>query len=384
MKMCAAGIRFSTLLFLSTSLFIFSSCQETEEPKIKVAFETVSATVEEGQEVTINIIMSKPARQDEYVTIGVTSSDAEFGNDYGIDNLLFLTQEFTILIPENTTTGSFTFTALVDFAEETDEQVDFIITETSDLQVGDQGYTTVTVVNVTNYAAGNRALMFDGVDDYVDLGNIYDDVALPVTVSMWVWLDPTSPSGIIPLFSSQDGKLEYSGFDVTTSTSSALAAAYGDGVGGNNAVYRRTKSALFSPVMGRWVNFTAVIRGATDMDMYFNGVDVGGSYSGSSDLPMNSNSPTETATIGYGYMNNIYYHFKGKMDELRIWNRALTQTEIQTVIFKKIDSGNSGLIGYWNFDEPAGTALIDQSSKKYNGVLKGNPTRVLSEVPVDN
>ncbi|HEY5916466.1 MAG TPA: LamG domain-containing protein [Chryseolinea sp.] len=228
----------------------------------------------------------------------------------------------------------------------------------------------------------NRAIIFDGVDDYVDLGNIYDNLALPVTISVWIWLDPDAAEGFIPIFDSQDGLPEYNGFNFLTSNISVIGVQYGDGVGENHKAYRRGKSASISPIMGRWVNFTAVLRGATEMQLYVDGVDVGGNYSGESNLPMQSNSPGEVAKIGYLFQNGSVVRFKGRMDELKIWNRTLNGEEIKRVIFKRLDETEPGLIGYWNFDEAAGTTLIDHSANHFDGALKGNPKRTLSEVPL--
>jgi len=228
----------------------------------------------------------------------------------------------------------------------------------------------------------NRAIYFDGIDDYVNLGDVYDDLQLPVTISAWVWLDPNAPSGSIPIIDTQDGLPAYSGISLLTSKTSSFSAQYGDGKGENNAIYRRAKGVNVEPIGGRWVNLTAVVRGAMSMDLYFNGVNVGGSYSGSSGLPMNSNSPDEVAKIGMLIQNGTVLRFKGKLDELRIWNRPLPQAEIQEVIFTRIDKTHKGLIGYWNFDEPTGDILVDQSINRFDGILKGTPARIQSEAPV--
>jgi Concanavalin A-like lectin/glucanases superfamily len=203
-----------------------------------------------------------------------------------------------------------------------------------------------------------------------------------LTISAWIWLDPNALPGTIPIFDSQDGLAKYSGFNFLTSTASIAGVQYGDGLGENNSIYRRAKSAIFSPVAGRWVNFTAVMKSSTDMSIYFNGVDVGGTYAGESSHPMFSNSPTEIAKIGYLFQNDVVYRFKGKIDELKIWNRALSSEEIQKTIFTKSSSTEQGLIGYWDFDEPTGATVLDHSPNHFNGIIKGNAARVLSEVPV--
>jgi hypothetical protein len=297
--------------------------------------------------------------------------------------LLHLPDDFIVKVLKDSTKARFSFIAYADYQSEAIEKVNFRIDDVSEgLIAGSQNSHIIDVNNVVNYEVSNRTLVFDGVDDYIDLGNIYDNLALPVTISAWIWLDPTAPAGSIPIFDSQDGLPIYNGFNFMTSTASIAGVQYGDGQGENNSVYRRAKSATFPNVAGRWVNFTAVVKGATDMTIYFNGVDVGGAYAGESSLPMNSNSPTEVAKIGYLSQNGATYLFKGKMDELKIWKRALTLVEVQKTIFIKSKETETGLIGYWDFDEATGTTLLDHSVNHFNGIIKGNPTRALSEVPV--
>ncbi|WP_254087539.1 LamG-like jellyroll fold domain-containing protein [Dawidia cretensis] len=221
-----------------------------------------------------------------------------------------------------------------------------------------------------------RALQFDGIDDYVDLGNIYDDLTLPLTVSAWVYLD-NSASGINPIFVSQDNAPVYNGFWFQV-TEENFAIEYGDGMGEGSSVYRRGIRSDYLDRRGRWVHLCAVMRSAGDMGLYLNGVLVSSSYAGSSNLPMASNFPNDIAKIGYYYTNSAVYHFKGMLDDLRVWNRALTDTEIRATMCKKLTGTESGLIGYWNFDETSGTTVKDNSSKHYDGILRGNPTRVYS------
>ena len=70
------------------------------------------------------------------------------------------------------------------------------------------------------------------------------------------------------------------------------------------------------------------------------------------------------------------------IDELRIWNRALTEDEIRESMCRRLHAGEPGLIGHWTFDETSGTQLIDKSPKGFHGTLKGNPARVFSGAPV--
>lgn len=228
----------------------------------------------------------------------------------------------------------------------------------------------------------NNALLLDGINDYVDLGNIYDDLTLPVTVSVWVNLDPSN-NGNIAIFDSQDNLNVYNGITLTMSQQH-IGITYGDGLGGNNSAFRRAKSAPIEDTRGQWVNITAIIRGATDMDLFLNGVNKGGVYEGGSNSPMNSNSPDEVAKIGSWFSNNTTYFFKGQLDELRIWNRALSGIEVADIYTKKISASHPGLIGYWPFNETLGNVVLDQSSNGFNGVMNGDVQRVTSGIPALN
>jgi hypothetical protein len=56
--------------------------------------------------------------------------------------------------------------------------------------------------------------------------------------------------------------------------------------------------------------------------------------------------------------------------------------EVQKTIFQRTTSNETGLIGYWNFDEPNGKKVLDSSPNHFHGVINGNATRVRSEAPV--
>jgi hypothetical protein len=225
-----------------------------------------------------------------------------------------------------------------------------------------------------------RAIHFDRVNDYVDLGNIYDDLNLPFTVSAWVYVDVSTQS-VYPVFVSQDNAPLYNGFWFCLSQTN-LFIEYGDGNGDQNPAFRKGKSAQISNVGNRWLHITAVFKSAFDIQLYVNGFNAGGSYTGDSSQPMASNYPNDVAKIGYFFQNSAVFRYSGIMDELRMWNRALSVNEIRETMCKRLKGDEPGLIGYWNFDETSGDVLKDLSSNGFDGALKGNPTRVFSGAPV--
>ena len=231
---------------------------------------------------------------------------------------------------------------------------------------------------VDGVGAGH-CLQFDGVNDFVDLGNIYDDLTFPFTISAWIKI-PGNITDWVPIFVSQDNAPIYNGFWFVVS-STRLSIGYGDGKGENLPNFRRSKIATISNIGDRWVQVTGIVRGATDMDLYVNGINVGGSYSGTTNFPMSATS-TDVAKIGYWFSNGSVYRFKGSMDEVRIWNRSLNVNEIRNSMCKKLIGDETDLIGYWNFNELEGIELFDQSSNHFNGTLQNAPKRIYSGAPI--
>ncbi len=227
-------------------------------------------------------------------------------------------------------------------------------------------------------AGSGRAVSFDGVDDYVALGNIYDNLELPLTISAWIFLDP---GGLGTIFTSQDNSHIYNGFHFYV-IHTAIIIEYGDGLGTFSADFRRGKAGPVDNIFGKWVHVAAIMRGALDMDLFLNGVNIGGNYIGTSQFPMNSSSPLENAMIGFRSGTGLTYHFQGMMDELRIWNRPLSEDEIRDQMCRKLTGDEPGLIGYWDFNEPSGVVVTDRSPNHFDGVLRGSPQRVFSGAPI--
>ena len=74
----------------------------------------------------------------------------------------------------------------------------------------------------------------------------------------------------------------------------------------------------------------------------------------------------------YGPMNgNSYHYFNGILDFPSVWNRALTQSEIQQFMSSPPTGNEAGLVGYWNFNEGSGNAVSDLSGNGNNGTING-------------
>ncbi|NET40340.1 MAG: LamG domain-containing protein [Cyanothece sp. SIO1E1] len=82
-------------------------------------------------------------------------------------------------------------------------------------------------------------------------------------------------------------------------------------------------------------------------------------------------SSDQALLIGWDLVNRSATPFKGSIDEVRIWNRALSDAEIKSGISRSMQSDEIGLLGYWSFDEGSGELVRDRSGNNYHGVIFG-------------
>lgn len=81
-------------------------------------------------------------------------------------------------------------------------------------------------------------------------------------------------------------------------------------------------------------------------------------------------------TIGCNPTNSAC--FNGLFDELRVWNVARSATDIQSNYNRPLVGTESGLVGYWKFDETSGTTTADAVTAgghtAHAGTLKADTT----------
>lgn len=126
-----------------------------------------------------------------------------------------------------------------------------------------------------------------------------------------------------------------------------------------------------TPVTGVWYHVAIVAKNGTPVSIYVNGIPSVstsniGSMSGANEYRM------------AGTANGILVSFNGQMDEVRIWNAARSQCEINTYMNCEIPTSMTGLLANYHFNQglsgysnPTETTLIDATGNGYNGTLNG-------------
>jgi surface protein len=123
-----------------------------------------------------------------------------------------------------------------------------------------------------------------------------------------------------------------------------------------------------------WVHVAATYDG-TFLKVFVNGSQVG------SDVFASNPPPANNFPVGIGSDPRYdFYNFIGEMDEVRLWNRALTPTEIMANMNCEITDAYVGLAASYQFNQgvaggdntnPAVNTLIDASGNGNDGTLTG-------------
>ena len=225
--------------------------------------------------------------------------------------------------------------------------------------------------STSNWVTGNAAkrgcaLNFDGSNDYVALpvNSNYGAVG-DVTVSMWIKpTDYVSSNNYILDTRSNGGNSN--GIAVYRNSQNVINFYIQTGT--YPADPATTKSATVTMNAGVWIHIVA-IRSGTAYRIYANGVQSGtdSAGTGSTFSLLDVGGRIGTYSNGTGA-----FVWNGSLDDVRIYNRALSPTEI-TALYNsgsaKIQTVSQGLVGSWQFSEGAGTSTRDTSPSGNTGTL---------------
>ncbi|UKB79418.1 endo-beta-N-acetylglucosaminidase H [Chryseobacterium sp. MEBOG07] len=205
---------------------------------------------------------------------------------------------------------------------------------------------------------GSYALSLDGTSESGAAGNL---TLSGSALSFEGWIKPSSFKSASPYISS------IMGTEVSDSNSAFLRL--GDaGLANNklqfvvsiNNVQQKLASATALNA-NTWYHVAATYDG-TNMKLYINGaLDATKAQTGS----VNS-----TGAFNVGYLYNTSRNFNGKVDEVRVWKRALSQTEISQNMCN-VSVPATSLAAYWKFNEGSGSSVQDTSGNGVTLTLTG-------------
>ena len=202
-------------------------------------------------------------------------------------------------------------------------------------------------------ASNNYSMSFDGNNDYIN-GNLYNNFNNELSIGFWFKSNQLG----------QDCKLIYTGSWVNWSTRNFGIQHTNNGVKfilsiqGSKQYWVETGSNNI--IDNLWHNVFATY------DNNYIRLYIDGQIIDSLHVVGNINNVND---LFIGTRNPLGEYFNGNLDEVQLWNKALNQSEIEQFINCPPIGNESGLVGYWNFEEGEGNIVYDLSDNNNNGTI---------------
>ncbi len=224
--------------------------------------------------------------------------------------------------------------------------------------------------NIGIITAENGCLDFEG-DDIVDVpAAVFNDVDSAITISFWCFGDPE----VMPFNTYSFEGRDANGYRIVNCHLPwSNSRVYWDaGNSGTSSYDRVDQAAGFDDFAGKWNHwaFTKDVMSG-EMKAYLNGA-LFMSATGKTKL-MEGVASFRIGGTASGGFNGVY---DGKIDEFRIWNKALDQLTIQNWMNKSIDNTHPYFVNLkaaYNFNDLSGLVAADYSGNGQTAQLLGLP-----------
>ncbi len=252
---------------------------------------------------------------------------------------------------------------------------------------GNDGALTNVASPFNFFTAGKvgQAGKFDGVNDFVNMGTGSSLDLGSGNFTMAVWFKISTPGAYQAILGKEGQSYPYAGYDMRITSENKLQGVATDcGTGGCGFGSSRLPVTGSKNVTdGAW-HFGVFVRSGSNMTLYVDGVVDATSTQGPWDLD-------NSGFFAVGQQSEGGTPFPGLIDDVRIYNRALSPAEVTAlyslgggkanVSTPNIAAGAglstpltlSGVVGSWNFDEGFGLSATDGSGNGNAGTLTNGP-----------
>lgn len=213
----------------------------------------------------------------------------------------------------------------------------------------------------SNAIAESNYLQFDGVDDYVNLGAI-DVAASALTLEAVVNVDSfqgcstSSDCRIISKASSTSEQDHYFMLS-TTESNGEIVLRFRLKTGTTTTTLIADSGSIVANPENRITHHVAATYDGAFMRIFLDGIEVG-STPKTGEIATDASIPV---WVGANPDSLISRPWHGSIDEVRIWNVARTQTEIQNNTDSPLTGSEAGLAHYYRFDATAGQVAVDSA-----------------------
>ena len=217
----------------------------------------------------------------------------------------------------------------------------------------------LAVFSIKNSNGQTTGLQFDGVDDYaiVQHNNAYDIGYGNFTLEAMVTLDPVQTASNYPALLSTRSSGNDSGFLLFFFNGELSLQTDG----------QNHNSSPNGDIRDGQCHHVAVVRSSTSLLSWY----IDGQLT-----TTNTDANYDITTSGPMVIGNDFFSgslssgpFKGTIQEVRVWNVARSQAQIQTAMSTNLNGNEPGLIGYWSLIDGSGQLITDQSATNNTGTL---------------
>ena len=226
------------------------------------------------------------------------------------------------------------------------------------------------IITGLSYGKIGQGLSFDGGDDYVSIANETNfDFERTNSFSISAWVNP-SVLRDQKVISKLNALSNYEGWEIQMLSAAGTFRLWFISVCCANALGLTSNTAI--PI-NQWSHITMTYNGssaASGVAFYINGIK--------DTLTINTDALTTSIlnnvapTIGSRTDQTDYW--QGLIDDVRVYNRALTAAEVRQVYYG-IPTTQYGLVGHWQLLGTSNNFAPDISGKKNHGTLVNGPTR---------
>ena len=225
-------------------------------------------------------------------------------------------------------------------------------------------------------AQTDNCLNFDGVDDYVFIGDRNDLGTSDFTIESWIFLENTIGNGnkIINKGLTSVGIPSNAGYALRASKTGTDEIEFQ--IGNMDA---STKRVIYNGITSNEWHHVAGVRSKQKLYLYLDGVLVA-EDSTATIYNVDTDIPLVIGAIHKGGLSPINEFMDGKIDEVRIWDIARSESEINNNKDCAIISPESNLLAVYNLNENTLTTAFDSSGNSNNGNLVNGPIFISSAV----
>ena len=224
-------------------------------------------------------------------------------------------------------------------------------------------------------AQSGKVLNLDGISTYMTVPDHNDlDFSAGQNKTITCWIKTTTNTGTPRIFAKRTGA-SGNGYEFWTGngTNAGKFAMNMSGTGTPNNISTAGYSAN-SIADGTWHHVALVMDASSNRTMYgyIDGVlaNTGKTFTSvSSDF-----SNAVNFVVGATSDASNSYKWAGQVDNVRVWNKAMTALELQADMTAVVNAPATDLLAAWNFDNITGTSVPDVSGNNHPGTLVGSPT----------